>query len=163
MWETKIEKTHAKENQSHAQDNTYMVRQFAYIYGVAGISLLSRKKYKVRLQCFHTLSRRWQYNKTLITKNSFYILRTWFTMGHKTGQKFFPRVAYRPKPSLYGLSLRKSLIKNHVTLFELGWVINRIKHKLGFTKPNKALTNAIRCIAGTRELDKTWFWEALLE
>ena len=29
--------------QSHAQDNIYMVRQFAYIHGVAGISLLSGK------------------------------------------------------------------------------------------------------------------------
>ena len=29
--------------QSHTQDNNYVVRQFAYIYGVAGISLLSGK------------------------------------------------------------------------------------------------------------------------
>ena len=28
---------------SHAQDNIYVVRQFAYVYGVAGISLLSGK------------------------------------------------------------------------------------------------------------------------
>ena len=163
MWETKIEKTHAKEKQSHAQDNFYMVRQFAYVHRVAGISLLLGKKYKVRLQCFHTISRRQQYNKTLITKNSFYILRTWFTMGHKTGQNFFPGVACRPKPSLYGLSLRKSPIKNHATLFGSGRVVNRIKHKLGSTKPNKALTNAIRRITGTGELDKIRFWEALLE
>ena len=45
LWETKqIEKTQAKEKQSqekqsHAQDNIYVVRQFAYIHGVAGISL----------------------------------------------------------------------------------------------------------------------------
>ena len=40
LWETKqIEKTHVKEKQSHAQDNIYVVRQFAYVYGVAGISL----------------------------------------------------------------------------------------------------------------------------
>ena len=39
----KIEKTHAKEKQSHAQDNIYVVRQFVYIYGIAGISLLSEK------------------------------------------------------------------------------------------------------------------------
>ena len=40
LWETKqIEKTHAKEKQSHAQDNIYVVRQFAYVHGVAGISL----------------------------------------------------------------------------------------------------------------------------
>ena len=40
-----FEKTHAKENNhTHAQDNIYVVRQFAYIHGVAGISLLSGKK-----------------------------------------------------------------------------------------------------------------------
>ena len=39
----KIEKTHTKEKQSHAQENIYVVWQFAYIHGVAGISLLSRK------------------------------------------------------------------------------------------------------------------------
>ena len=40
MWETKqIEKTHVKEKQSHAQDNIYVVRQFAYVHGVAEISL----------------------------------------------------------------------------------------------------------------------------
>ena len=40
LWETKqIEKTHVKEKQSHAQNNIYVVRQFAYVHGVAGISL----------------------------------------------------------------------------------------------------------------------------
>ena len=29
-----------KEKQSHAQDSIYVVRQFAYVYRVAGISLL---------------------------------------------------------------------------------------------------------------------------
>ena len=43
-WETKIiEKTHAKEKQSHAQDNIYVVWQFAHVHGVVGISLLSEK------------------------------------------------------------------------------------------------------------------------
>ena len=49
-WETKIrEKTHAKEKQSHAQDSIYVVRQFAYIHGVAGISLLSGKNTEYNL------------------------------------------------------------------------------------------------------------------
>ena len=39
----KIEKTHAKEKQSHTQDSIYVVRQFAYVHGVVGISLLSGK------------------------------------------------------------------------------------------------------------------------
>ena len=46
MWETKIDKIHAKEKQSQAQDNIYVVRQFAYVHRVAGISLLSGKNTK---------------------------------------------------------------------------------------------------------------------
>ena len=70
----------------------------------------------------------------------FFILRTGFTMGYKTGQNFFiggvaprplgglsisaPTWDCWPKPSLYGLSLRKCSIKNHATLFESNWVVN---------------------------------------
>ena len=43
MRNKKIEKTHAKEKQSHAQDNIYVVRQFVYVHRVVGISLLSGK------------------------------------------------------------------------------------------------------------------------
>ena len=44
--------THQRK-QSHAQDNIYVVQQFAYVHGVAVISLLLRKKkYKMRLQFF---------------------------------------------------------------------------------------------------------------
>ena len=51
MRNKKIEKIHVKEKQSHAQDSIYVVRQFAYIHGIAGISLLSRKniEYNLRL------------------------------------------------------------------------------------------------------------------
>ena len=41
--------------QSHAQDNIYMVRQFAYVHGVAGIFIIIRKEYKLWLQYFQTL------------------------------------------------------------------------------------------------------------
>ena len=57
-----IEKTNAKEEkkkkQSHAQDSIYMVRQFAYVHGVAGISLLSGKntEYKIAATIFFFLS-----------------------------------------------------------------------------------------------------------
>ena len=34
------EKKMPKEKQSHAQDSIYVVRQFAYVHRVAGISLL---------------------------------------------------------------------------------------------------------------------------
>ena len=52
----KLEKTYAKEKQSHAQDNIYVDQQFAYDHGVAGISLLSRK-IQSAATVFHTLSR----------------------------------------------------------------------------------------------------------
>ena len=74
---------------------------------------------------FFSLSKTQQQWQTLITKNGCYILRTGLQWPTK-----------RAKPPLHGLSLRKSLIKNHATLFKLGRVINRIKHKLGSTKPN---------------------------
>ena len=77
-----------KEKQSHAQDSIYMVRQFAYVHRVAGISLLSKKITMCGYNVF--LSQKQQQDKTLITKkNSFYVLCTGFTMGYKTGQKFF--------------------------------------------------------------------------
>jgi len=47
----KLEKTHAKEKQLHAQDNIYVVWQFTYIHRVAGISLLLGKNTK----CDHTV------------------------------------------------------------------------------------------------------------
>ena len=37
------ENTRQRKKQSHAQNNIYVVRQFAYVHGIAGISLLSRK------------------------------------------------------------------------------------------------------------------------
>ena len=42
---------------------------------------------------------------------------------------------YWPKPSLHGLSLSKSLIKNHATLFGLGQVVKLDQTKLDSTKP----------------------------
>ena len=47
-----------------------------------------------------------------------------------------PAWAYWPKPLLHGLSLSKSPIKNHVTLFRLGQVVNSDQTKLGSTTPN---------------------------
>ena len=60
------EKTHAEEKkkQLHAQDNIYVVQQFAYIHGVAGISLLSRKniEYNLQLQSFSLKNTRQQHH-----------------------------------------------------------------------------------------------------
>ena len=60
--------------QSYAQDNIYMVQQFAYVHRVAEISLLSGKNTSETAQCF-ILSQDDNNNKILITKNGFYILR----------------------------------------------------------------------------------------
>ena len=55
-----------KEKQSHAQDGIYVVRQFAYVLGVARISLLSKKITMCGYCVF--LSQKQQQDKTLITK-----------------------------------------------------------------------------------------------
>ena len=75
-----------KEKQSHAQDSIYVVRQFASVHRVAGISLLSKKITMCGYSVF--LSQKQQQDKTLITKkkNGFYILRTGFTMGSIEGE-----------------------------------------------------------------------------
>jgi len=64
-----------------------MIQQFAYIHGVAGISLLLEKKYKVRQYSF-SLSKTTSRNPNHQNKG-FYILCTGFTMGYKKGQKIF--------------------------------------------------------------------------
>ena len=80
-----------------------MVQQFAYVHKVIGISLLSGKNKSVAT-VFHTHSRQQQQQQN---------------PNHQT---LFSEYL------LHGLSLSKSLIKNHTTLFGLGQVINRIKH-----------------------------------
>ena len=55
-----------KVKQSHAQDSIYVVRQFAYVHRVVGISLLSKKITMCGYSVF--LSKKQQEDKTLITK-----------------------------------------------------------------------------------------------
>ena len=61
-----------------------MIQQFAYVYGVVGILLLSGKNIKCGYS-FFTLSQDDDNQKTLITKNGFYILRIGFTMRSGLG------------------------------------------------------------------------------
>ena len=61
-----------KEKQSHAQDSIYVVRQFAYVLGVARISLLSKKITMCGYSVF--LSKKQQQDKTLITKKKKWLL-----------------------------------------------------------------------------------------
>ena len=44
LWDVKIEKNVCQRKNNYTQDNIYVVRQFAYVHGVVGISLLSGKK-----------------------------------------------------------------------------------------------------------------------
>ena len=60
-----------KVKQSHAQDSIYVVRQFAYVHRVAGISLLSKKITMCGYSVF--LSQKQQQDKTLITKKTAFI------------------------------------------------------------------------------------------
>ena len=81
-----------------------------------GFHYYQKKKYKCGSTVFLSLK---NYNQNPNHQNCvFYILHTRFIMGYKTSQKF----------PLHGLSLRKFPIKNHITLFGLGRVVNQIKY-----------------------------------
>ena len=123
-----------------------MVRQFVYVHGIAEISLFLRKKYKMRQYGFLFQI---QHQNPNLQNNSFYILRILFRMGYKMGQQFL----YHP---LNGLSLRKSSIKNHNNIIS-DWVIIRIKHKLGPTKPNKWYQSPWLCGAKVAKVIKVSF------
>ena len=83
LWETKKKKKKwentRQRKKSHAQDNIYVVRKFAICLRPRSCKnfTIIREKYKMLLQCF-SLSKNDNNdnNKTLITKNIFYILRT---------------------------------------------------------------------------------------
>ena len=75
----KKQRKHTPKKKSHAQDNIYVVRKFAICLRPRSCKnfTIIREKYKMLLQCF-SLSKNDNNdnNKTLITKNVFYILRT---------------------------------------------------------------------------------------
>ena len=90
-----------------------MVRQFAYVYKVAEISLLSGKNTKSGSTNFLSLKN--QQQETLITKIAFFISYAqdlqWATKRAKIFFQLGP---------IHGLSFRKSPIKNHATIFWVG-------------------------------------------
>ena len=72
MRNKKIEKTQVEEKQSHEQDNIYVVRQFIYVFGVVGISLLSGEKLQMCGSIvLKSIKNNDNNNKTLITKKRF--------------------------------------------------------------------------------------------
>ena len=67
-----------------------------------------------------------------------------------------PAWAYQPKPLLHGLSLSKSLIKNHAILFGSGQVVKPNQTKLNSKKPNKSSTwRLVQSPTSTAILQKT--------
>ena len=114
------------------------------------ILLLSGKKIQV-LQYSFFLSKKLQ-QQTLITKtafSTFYVQDSqwatkWakiFFQGHcprTPGGLSISAMAWvcRPKPWLHGPSLRKSLIKNHATLFQVRSSCQLNQTQLDSTKPN---------------------------
>ena len=88
-----------KVKQSHAQDSIYVVRQFAYVHRVAGISLLSKKITMCGYSVF--LSQKQQQDKTLITKKKQILYPAHrIHNGLQNGSKIFCRL----KPPLHGLT-----------------------------------------------------------
>ena len=102
-----------KKKKSYAQDNIYVVRQFAYVYGAAEISLLSEKNTKSSSTIFLSLKN--QQQETLITKTAFFIFYAQDSQWTTKRAKIFFQLG-----PIHGLSLRKSLIKNHATIFWVG-------------------------------------------
>ena len=98
------EKYMSKKNK-HTQDSIYVIRQFAYVHRVAGVSLFSRKNTECGSTFF--LSKKRHQNPNL-QNNSFYILCIGFTMGYKNGPNFFSRgrCPRTPKLGPIGPSLR---------------------------------------------------------
>ena len=90
-----------------------MVWQFAYVHGVAVISLLLGKNTKCGSKIFFSLKDLHQ--ETVITKTTISIFYAqdsqWATKRAKTFSRGPTAWAYRPKPPLHGLNLRKSPIK----------------------------------------------------
>ena len=78
----------SKEKQSHAQDSIYIVRQFSLCPQSCRDFTIIKENYNMRLQCF-SFSKITTRQNPNHKKKGFYILRTGFTMGYKTGQKFF--------------------------------------------------------------------------
>ena len=78
-----------KEKQSHAQDSIYVVRQFAYVYRVVGILLLSKKITMCGYNIF--ISQKQQQDKTLITKKKKRLLYPTHRIHNRlqNGPKFF--------------------------------------------------------------------------
>ena len=129
----KKKKTHAKEEQSHAQDSIYMIRQFAYVHGVAGISLLLGKNKEYKNCGYNTVS--------LTLKNA---ATTSYNLKNPNHGKIGLYIWNRPKPPLHGLSLSKSPIKNHAILFGvgLGRQTESNKTKLHKTQHNQISVNS---------------------
>ena len=69
LWDVKIEKKYTPKKNNHTQNRIYVIRQFAYIHEVTGISLFSRKNTKCSRTIFFSLKK----HQTLISKITVFI------------------------------------------------------------------------------------------
>ena len=128
--------------QSHAQDNIYVVRQFAYVYGVAEISLLSGK-----IQSAATV----------------------FTLTFKTTkkekkknpnhQKWFLHPAHRfLHLPLHGLSLSKSPIKKPHNIIRVGLGRQPDQTQLGSTKAQQTMPRSMGFMVKGEKCRGTYYY-----
>ena len=103
LWETKIEKTHAKEKQSHIKQ---YLRSSAICLRPRSCRdfTIIREKYKVWQYSF-SLSQKLQRQNPNHQSYVFYIMCTRFTMDYKTGQIFFQGTPKRLVHEHYSLGL----------------------------------------------------------
>ena len=111
-----------------------------------GFHYYQGKKYKVLLQFFLSLKKHNNHknpNHKITFSTSCAHDSQWATKRAKKIALSISTLAwaYQPKPSLHGLNLKKSPIKNHATLFGSSWVIKPDQTKLGSTMPNIVLSH----------------------
>ena len=126
--------------QSYAQDNIYVVRQFAYVHGVARISLLSGKKIQSAAVKYFSLSR----TTTIQNPNhQKMVLHLAYRIhnGLQNGPNFFPGGIALGPPG--GLSIEWRQPRNIIRVGS-GRVVNRIKHNQ--SPQNPTLINWFFCI-----------------
>ena len=127
---------------SHAQDSVYVVRQFAYIHGFAGISLLSGK-----IQSAATV-----FTLTFKTTNK-------KKKKNPNHQKWFLHPAHRfLHLPLHGLSLSKSPIKKPHNIIRVGLGRQPDQTQLGSTKAQQTMPRSMGFMVKGEKCRGTYYY-----